>query len=160
MKHTARCLMLGAALAASLPVLAQYSWIDGAGRRVFSDQPPPANIPQQDILSERPTPTSAPAAPASPASPAWSATGSQDPALEEKKRAAAEAVPRDSGEAQQLEVIQRVDNCQRARTALVGLQSGARIAQLDAQGQRVYMPPPQRAAEIQRLLNIIDSDCR
>ena len=155
MKHTARCLLLGAALAASLPVWAQYSWIDHAGRRVFSDQPPPANIPKKDIISERATPIAAPVPTASAA-----VAGSQNNALEEKKKAAAEAAARNSAEEQQLSIIQRTDNCMRARNALAGLQSGARISQFDAQGQRAYLNEAQRAAEVQRMLNIIDSDCR
>ena len=45
MKLTVRALAAASfaalAVAASLPAHAQYQWIDGSGRRVFSDQPPP-----------------------------------------------------------------------------------------------------------------------
>ena len=154
-KHTARCLLLGTALAASLPVWAQYSWIDNAGRRVFSDQPPPTNIPKKDIISERATPIAAPVPTASAA-----AAGNQNNAQEEKKKTAADTAAKSSAEEQQLAIIQRTDNCMRARNALAGLQSGARIAQFDAQGQRAYLNDEQRAAEVQRMQSIIDSDCR
>jgi hypothetical protein len=152
MKHITRCLLLGAALVASLPALAQYSWIDHTGRRVFSDQPPPADIPQKDILSEQATPTAAPTAPVAAAS-------GQDKTLEEKKKAAdAAEAAKHKAEEQKL-AAQRADNCQRAQTALAGLQSGIRIRQTDAQGQPSYMTDEQRAAEIQRTQNVISSDC-
>ncbi|MDR0457497.1 MAG: DUF4124 domain-containing protein [Burkholderiaceae bacterium] len=154
MKHTARCLLLGTALTVSLPAFAQYAWIDGAGHRVFSDQPPPAGIPQKNILSVHSTPVSA----EMPAASASTASG-QDQALEEKKQAAdAAAAAKKQAEAQKL-AAQRADNCQRAKTGLAGLQSGARIAQFDAQGQRSYMTDAQRTAEIQRTQGIIASDC-
>jgi hypothetical protein len=137
---------------ASLPVFAQYSWIDHTGRRVFSDQPPPTDIPQKDILSERGTPTAAPATPASTAS-------GQDSALEKKKKAADAAVAAKRQAEEQKLAAERADNCQRAKTALVGLQSGLRIAQMDAQGQRSYMTDAQRTAEIKRTQDVINSDC-
>ncbi|MDR0478943.1 MAG: DUF4124 domain-containing protein [Burkholderiaceae bacterium] len=154
MKYPTRCLLLAAALMASLPALAQYSWIDNAGRRVYSDQPPPANIPQKNILSERSMPVNAlvPAAPGSAAS-------GQDQALEDKKKAADAAVAAKKKADEQKLAAQRADNCQRARTALAGLQSGARVAQFNAQGERSYMTDDQRAAAIERTQDIIRSDC-
>jgi hypothetical protein len=157
MKHTARYLLLGALLA-SLPALAQYSWIDGTGRRVFSDQPPPADVPQKNIRSKNGTPVAAVAA--VPASAASGQASGQDKTLEEKKKAAdATAASKKQEEDQQL-AKQRADNCQRAKTALTGLQSGVRIAQMDQQGQRSYMTDEQRAAETERTQKIIDADCQ
>jgi len=155
MKHTARCLLLGAALLASLPVFAQYSWIDNSGRKVFSDQPPPSSIPEKNILSAHPMPSAAPV-PAALAS----AAGGEDKALEAKKQAAdAATATKDKAEEQKL-AAQRADNCQRARRVLAGLDSGARIVQFDAQGQRSYMTEDQRLTEIERTQGIIDSDCK
>ncbi|MDR2991494.1 MAG: DUF4124 domain-containing protein [Burkholderiaceae bacterium] len=168
MKYTARCLLLGTALLAGLPALAQYSWIDGAGHKVFSDQPPPPNIPPKNILSGNAVPA-APEAPAPPASalvPAASAPAAvasaasgQDKALEEKKKAADATATAKQQAAQQKLAAQRADNCQRAKIALAGLQSGARVAQFDAKGQRSYMTDAQRTAEIQHVQGVIDSDC-
>ena len=157
MKHTARCLLLGAALLASLPAFAQYSWIDNEGRRVFSDQPPPPDIPRSSILVASPTPIASEPAAAPPA-PALAASG-QDQMLEAKKRAAdAAAATQRKSETEKL-AAQRANSCKRAKVALSSLQSGARIAQLDAQGQRSYMTDEQRAAEIQRMHNIVQTNC-
>jgi hypothetical protein len=79
--------------------------------------------------------------------------------LEEKKKAADAAAAAKRKAEQQKLAAQRADNCQRARTGLAGLQSGARIEQIDAQGERSYMTDAQRAAEIERLQGIIASDC-
>lgn len=155
MKHTVRCLLMATALLASLPALAQYSWIDSKGHRVYSDLPPPPDIPQQNILSRHGTPVSAPA----PVAPASAASG-QDQALEEKKQAA-DAAEAARKKAEELKLAaQRADNCQRARTSLAGLQSGARVMQFNAQGERSYMTDEQRAAEVQRVQGVIESDCR
>ena len=155
MKHTVRCLLMATALLASLPALAQYSWIDSKGHRVYSDLPPPPDIPQQNILSRHGTPVSAPA----PVAPASAASG-QDQALEEKKQAA-DAAEAARKKAEELKLAaQRADNCQRARTSLAGLQSGARVMQFNAQGERSYMTDEQRAAEVQRVQGVIGSDCR
>jgi Domain of unknown function (DUF4124) len=40
------------ALVFSLSATAQYQWLDASGRKVFSDQPPPANIPAKRILQQ------------------------------------------------------------------------------------------------------------
>ena len=157
MKHTARCLLLGAALLASLPALAQYSWIDGEGHRVFSDQPPPSGIPQKNILSEPATPPVAEPSPAAAVN--KPAASGQDKTLEEKKKAADAAATAQTRAEEQKHVMERADNCQRAKLALAGLQSGARIAQFDAQGHRFYMTDDQRAAEIKRVQGITQSDC-
>jgi len=158
MKHITRHLLLGIALLASLPVFAQYSWIDNTGHRVFSDQPPPMNIPQKNILSAQVTPTAP--TPDAPASAASGQGQGQDKALEAKKKAADAATDAKHKAEEQKLAAQRADNCQRAKNTLAGLQSGDRIAQFDARGQRSYMTDDQRAAEIQRTQNIIGTDCR
>jgi hypothetical protein len=157
MKHTARCLLLGAVLAASLPAFAQYSWIDDAGRRVFSDQPPPPDTPRQNILTKPGSKTLVIEHPVAPA--AAASQPRQDKALEEKKKASEAAAAAKNKTAEQKLAIQRAEDCQRAKLALAGLQSGARIVQFNAQGERFYMTDEQRNAEIRRVQGIIESDC-
>ena len=48
--HLCRAAVLGLPLLAALPAHAQYSWVDEHGTRVFSDQPPPPNVPAKRIL--------------------------------------------------------------------------------------------------------------
>jgi len=157
MKHTTHSLLLAVGLLASLPVWAQYSWIDNAGHRVYSDLPPPPDIPQKNILSMHGMSTKG--MPPPPAEPASAAASGQDKALEDKKKAADAAEAAKKKASEQKLAAQRADNCQRAKTTLAGLQSGARVVQFDAQGQRSYMTDDQRAAEVQRLQGIVGSDC-
>jgi hypothetical protein len=81
-------LVLGWACALPLAASAQWQWIDSGGKKVFSDQPPPLDIPEKNILrraggpaprvSFMPAPSSAaPAAdPAAAGAPAPAAAGS------------------------------------------------------------------------------------
>ncbi|MBK6366977.1 MAG: DUF4124 domain-containing protein [Polaromonas sp.] len=48
------------ALACVLPVVAQYQWIDANGRKVYSDQPPPASVPAKKVV-QQPRNTTVPA---------------------------------------------------------------------------------------------------
>jgi flagellar biosynthesis GTPase FlhF len=40
------------AIVFSMSAMAQYQWLDASGRKVFSDQPPPTNIPAKRILQQ------------------------------------------------------------------------------------------------------------
>lgn len=182
MKHTTRAFLFAMTLAASLAAQAQYQWVDHSGRRVFSDQPPPADIPARNILKQ-PGVRAAPAAPAAPAAtaaaanqaaptqagPAVSAAASaasaasaagQDKALEERKQKAeaAEAAKKKAEEAKL--AAQRADNCKRARAAKASLDSGVRIARTNEKGEREILDDAQRAAEARRIDEIIQADCR
>lgn len=177
MKHTTRAFLFAMTLAASLAAQAQYQWVDHSGRRVFSDQPPPADIPARNILKQ-PGVRAAPAAPAAPAAttataaasqaaptqagPAVSAAASaagQDKALEERKQKAeaAEAAKKKAEEAKL--AAQRADNCKRARAAKASLDSGVRIARTNEKGEREILDDAQRAAEAKRIDEIIQADC-
>jgi hypothetical protein len=157
-------------LAASLPVAAQWQWIDGGGRRVFSDQPPPPEVPQKNILRQpgRPVPPPEPdaAAPAAgpapapaPASAASARTG-RDPELE-KRRQQADAAEAEKKKAEDERIARlRAESCTRARQARATLDSGIRLAQVNAKGEREILDDAARAAESRRLDEIIASDCR
>jgi hypothetical protein len=175
MKNTVsflRPFLASALLACLLPLAhAQWSWKDSDGRRVFSDQPPPAGVPEKDIL-RRPAGVRAPAAPtttpeASPTA-AASATATtatapkisgKDSELEKKKKEAeAKEAAQKKAEAEKL-AAQRKDNCERAKRAKASFDSGQRIATVNARGEREIMSDAARAAESQRLQGIISTDC-
>ena len=69
-----RAVGLAALLLVSSPwVLAQWQWVDGTGRKVFSDTAPPSGIPEKNILrspatARAPVPAPAASAPAAAAS--------------------------------------------------------------------------------------------
>jgi len=157
-------LLAGAAVSAS----AQYIWLDKTGHKVFSDRAPPLDVPERSILrqpgaSGRSAPPAGPAPePSAAAAPAAGAARqpAQDGELAERKRQAdaAEAARARSEEARV--AAARADNCQRARQSAAALDSGVRIAQVNAQGERSFMDDQTRAAEAQRAQAIVASDCR
>ena len=163
----AHLLILASVLALPLGAQAQWQWIDKDHKRVYSDQAPPPDIPEQDILhrpansgrraaAPAPVPSAADGAPPSPAA----AAKGVDKSLEEKTRKAKEAE-----EAKQKAEADRVakakaENCERARQGKATMDSGMRVAQMNAQGERIIMDDDARAAENQRLQSVIQSDCQ
>jgi len=167
-----RVTLLGLALAAPALCLAQWQWIDKDGRKVYSDQPPSVDVPANKILKApigkggRPVAASEPApavaaasAPAKPAASAPKLTG-KDKELEEKKKLA-DAAAAEKKRAQEEEVAKaRSENCERAKRAKATFDSGQRIAQLNAKGEREFMDDAARMVETKRLEGIIAKDCK
>jgi len=157
-----------AALACSVPLLAaaQWQWIDKDGRKVFSDQAPPAEVPAHRILRQpgvRPAAaeTAAPVAAAAPkaAEAAAPRPSGKDKELEAKKKAA-EAAEAEKKKAEEMKLAEaRAENCGRARSAKATYDSGARVARVNAQGEREFLDDNQRAAEVKRLEAVIARDC-
>ncbi len=159
--------LIAAALACfSLTASAQWQWLDGSGRKVFSDQAPPPDVPEKNIL-KRPgglaRPAAAPlvAAPASaPASAATPRVSGKDAALQEKKKQAeAEAEAKQKAEEEKFQKT-RADNCQRARQAKRTLDSGVRLGRLNDKGEHVFLDEAGRAAEAQRVDGVIATECQ
>ena len=155
-------LLLAAALQ---PALAQYKWKDSRGQTHVSDQPPPRDIPDKNVL-QRPTPRPA-AAEATAAAPPASATGSrlvagerQDPELEQRRsRAEAEAKARAQADEQRASA-QRAENCRRASQHLATLSAGTRLVRSNEPGERVVMDDAMRASEMAQARGVMASDCR
>lgn len=154
----------------ALGASAQWQWVDKDGRKVFSDRPPPADVPDKNILKQ-PYPsrrTPSPAAPVTqppaqeaqpqPASTPKSASG-QDAKLQQEKakQEAAEAAKQKAEQARAAQV--RAENCERARGYRTTLTSGRTLAQVNAAGERVVMDDAARNAELQRVEKVIASDC-
>lgn len=160
--------LAGAGLAAlmlllALPADAQWRWRDASGRVTISDLPPPHEIPEKDIL-QRPAgaraPTPAPAAQTASVSAAPTPVAAVEKELEAKKRAADEQ-ERDKARAEEQRLAAlRADNCSRARSHLATMESGQRIARVNAKGEREFLDDKARADEIRRAREIIASDCR
>lgn len=145
---------------------AQWQWIDDAGRKVFSDTPPPATVPDRNVL-RRPNARAAPAALPAPestpeateATPASAATPGRDEQLEaRKKQAEAAEKARQQAELERVARI-RQENCERAKRARTTLMSGIRVSSTNARGEVVIMDDKARAAEMQRLDRIMAADC-
>lgn len=171
---------LSLALVCMVPLLAaaQWQWIDRDGRKIFSDRPPPPDIPPRSILKQpggAPAPAPAAAAPAAAADAAASAAAAapaaarppanapklsgKDKELEDKKKAA-EAAEADKKKAEAEKVAKaKAENCARARRAKATFDSGARVATTNAKGEREIMDDAGRAVETKRLEGIIASEC-
>ena len=149
---------------------AQWQWVDGQGKKVFSDQPPPIEVPEKNILKRpggsgawRPAPAPAEtAAPTPAAAPAAAAPkpGGVDKELEEKTRKAEEAEKAKRTAEEQRVAKAKADNCARARQGKATYDSGMRVARLNDRGEREVMDDQARASEQSRLQAIIDSDCK
>jgi hypothetical protein len=166
----ARVLIL--ALAALLPVLssAQWRWVDKSGRTVFSDQPPPPDVPAASIVKQpghSRAPEAAPPASqaAQAAAPLRVASGAVKPSgkdkeLEQKKKQA-EAAEEEKKKAHEQEVARvQAENCHRARLSKASFDSGARIVRTNEKGEREYLDDNQRAAETRRLEQVIATECK
>ena len=170
-----RFALLAAACALPLAASAQWQWIDKTGRKVFSDQAPPPDIPAKSILKapggrmpvQPPAEadaaaTVAAAAPAKPAASGASApkASGKDKELEDKKKLA-EAADAEKKKAEQEKVAKaKADNCDRAKKAKATFDSGVRVQRTNDKGEKEYVDDAYRAAEGKRLQGIIDTDCK
>ena len=139
---------------------AQWLWIDANGTKVYSDQPPPSNIPDKNVLKKPNSfgPTSLEQTQTAIATDkketknasttASSATSSADAKLLEAQKAQAEK-----------QKIAKADRCKNAKKDLVALNSGVRISSFNDKGEREYMDDKKRAEEVKAKQKTIDTDC-
>ena len=158
--------LLALACTWSFGVVAQWQWLDKDGRKVFSDRPPPIDVPAARILKQphgqiAPAPVSAETAPAETAAiPKTAPTSGTDKALEAKKAEAnaSEAAKEKAQEAKR--AAARADNCTRAQRAKTTFESNRPIRQTNAEGNAVILDAKERATEMRRIQTIIDSNCK
>ena len=175
-----KLILLTIACTWALAASAQWQWVDKDGSKVFSDRPPPADVPQKNILKEprgNAAPSAKPAqqpaqaanasgAPSAAAAPAAGASAAipqlgsgKDKRLEENK-AKADAAEAEKKKAEEERVAKsRAENCSRARKYRETLTSGQLLGNTDAQGNRGFMDEAARTAELQRADSVIASDC-
>jgi len=166
--NSLRATLIGLACAIPALCFAQWQWIDKDGRKVFSDQSPPPDIPEKNIVKQPgagkgraagPVEVAAPAEAAKPAASAPKVSG-KDKELQDKKKLA-DAAEAEKKKAQEEEYAKmRADNCERAKRSKASFDSGVRISTTNAKGEREILDDAQRAAETKRLEKIIVSDCK
>jgi hypothetical protein len=135
-----RVLICALSLAVAAGAAAQaYRWVDKDGKVRYGDTPPPGakatplNLPQGGGAS---------GAPATDAAAKDAKKGPLTPAEQEKdyrKRQAEAQKAAAKAEQQQKDEQTRIDNCNRAQTALRTLDSGQRVMITDKQGERYYL---------------------
>lgn len=161
----------------SVSAIAQYMWLDAAGRKVFSDQPPPANISAKRVLQqpgkaafaapvassdadEKPAGKTADDADAAAKTASAPKIVSKDKDLEAaKKKIDDEAAAKKKAD-DEVRNVARADNCVRAKQAKTTLDSGVRLTHTNAKGERGYMDEATRTVETKRLDGITASDCK
>ena len=165
-----------AALVASTAV-AQWQWVEKDGRKIFSDRPPPSEIADKDILKRPPGAVKAAPAPAFVASGAGSASTAKppaaaaskasapkltgkDPELEAKKKKADEEEAAKKKAEEEKAAKAKADNCERAKTGLATLQSGVRMATVNAKGERELFDDAKLASETKRTQEVINTSCK
>ncbi|MBX3587560.1 MAG: DUF4124 domain-containing protein [Ramlibacter sp.] len=166
-----RTAWFGALLLAPALVLAQWQWLDKDGRKVFSDQPPPNDVPAAKILKQpagRPAAApgaESPVASAAPASKAASAPAApklsgKDKELEEKKKKAEQEEAAKQKAEEEKAAAARAKNCEKAKQALTALNSGERIRRANSKGEMEFMGDKERASETQRVQEIVSNECK
>lgn len=158
--------ILVAASQFSTSAFAQYVWLDDHGVKQFSDGPPPASVPQNRILkqphapaanyspaskdSDKPVDASADSAPKGPPTQA-------DKEADYKKRHEEQAAKQKKADEEAKKAQDKSDSCARAKSYYDSLQSGMRISTTDANGQRSYLSDDDRAKEVARAQDMLNS---
>ena len=146
---------------ASSGAQAQYLWRDKAGQMHASDLPPPADVADKDVLRRPSASAARSAAPLASALPASAASRvGVDPEIDARRAKAEQADKARAKVEEERLASQRAENCQRARAQMASLDSGQRLARVNAQGERVVLDDKARADEADAARRVITSDCR
>lgn len=166
-----RLLFSAATLFICTASMAQYQWIDANGRKVFSDQPPPASVPAKKIVQQpgKNAPLAASTTSdgdtnakvdATPAAPTIAKVKTVDKELEAKKKQADDELAAKKKAEQEAQTKAKIENCARAKSAKASLDSGLRINQINAKGEREVMDDATKTTELKRIQGIIAGDCK
>jgi hypothetical protein len=124
--------------------------IGPGGRVEFASSCPPGTKAENTGIRNVPS--------AAPSSPQKSVTERDS---EFRKRLADQQEAAKKAEEQTRETADRKQNCEAARSYLLGLQSGSRIAKTDPKtGERVFLEDSEREAEVARAQRAVDSNCK
>ncbi len=147
MKRTA--LLVATLLAASTAGAQIYQWKDANGKTVVSDKPPTGSVSQQKKFdAEAATPPSAPQ------------KSGAEREMEFRKRQMESGEKAEKAQKEERAAAEKAENCERARRYLQSLENGDRIAGRDSKGERYIMEDAQRAAEIGKTKETIQSSCK
>jgi hypothetical protein len=162
-----RWLLCVALVATGLSAVAQVSpwkWRDKNGQVHISDMPPPREVADKDIL-QRPAAARSYALPPAAASAANAAVAAAsapkvDPELEARRKAAESEKDAKKKADEAAQAAARAENCKSAQGYMRTLDDGMRISRVNEKGEREVLDDQQRAAEVQRTKQAIESNCR
>ena len=154
-------------LCLSVAAQAQWKWRDAAGKIQYSDLPPPAGIPDKDVLQRPPgqklqvlvIPAAGAASAVAVQAPASGPSKADLDAQARQKQQEQEQSAKQKEEERKLAQTRR-ENCSRAQENMKLLQDGVRINRLNDKGERIILDDAQRADEVRRTQALINSDCR
>lgn len=135
--------------------LAQFVWVDDKGVKQFSDQPPPPSVPKSKILkfggkSMDSQETSTDAGSDTPKKEKAQESIS-DKEIAYKKRREEMATKQKKADEEAKASAAKSDSCRRMREYKQNLDSGQRIAETDANGNRTILDDNKRTEELNRL---------
>lgn len=164
----AALLLAGLAMASSTAQAGlQWKWRDASGAIQYSDRPPPAGTPEQNILNRPPVSRAvvkaaeaASAASASAAAAQGAAPKASDPELEARRKKAEDDKLAKQKAEEEKAAKQRAENCQRARGYQRTLQDGIRLSRTNAKGEREILDDKARAEEMQRTQEALQTNCK
>jgi hypothetical protein len=140
------------ALAASAAFGQAYKWRDASGRIQYSDTPPPPGA--KDVQQLRKTP----APPTSAAPSAAKSIANQDAEFRKRLVEKKEAETKQAKAAEEEQI--RARNCTQAKGQLAALESGGRMVQLNAQGDRIALDDAGRERAKEEAQRAIESWCK
>jgi hypothetical protein len=123
-----------------------YTWKDKNGQVHYSDQPP------SDVEAK--------AVDAAPSSGVGNASGTAEKERAYKERQVKKAEAEKKTAEEQTKRESKESYCKDARDRMATLNSGVRIAQTDASGERSYLSDEARAAEQAKMRSAIAKDCK
>ena len=139
-----------AALLASTLVNAQiYQWKDANGKTVISDKPPVGKVSNERKIEAQTT-----------ASSETPQKNLADREMDFQKRKQASQEKSDKAKKEENAAAEKKDHCDRMRLNLALLESGERIRQRDEQGEHSFMDDTQRANEIAKARQMLQSSCK
>lgn len=160
-------------LVAASPACAQFKWRDADGRITYSDQPPPPSVPDAAILKaphsalQRPAPVvsagphrdGAPASPSATPERAAPLTAADREFEFRKRRIERAEAEKKAAEAQ--ERAQRAATaCEESRVEVRTLESGMRVASVDARGERVVADDADRSRRLESARRAVKEFCK
>jgi hypothetical protein len=141
-------LILFLASIAAISVAQTYKWRDAAGNVQYTDTPPPPGAMDVQQLRRSKSAT------------APSATKSLSDQDAEFRKRMVEKQEADTKQAKAAnDERERVRNCEQAKIQLAGLESGARMVQLNAVGERIPLDDAERERAKQDAQKAVESWC-
>jgi hypothetical protein len=158
-------LALAAAGVVAAPAAAQqlYKYVGPDGTVQYSDRPPPNGQKAEKITRGQVSTISSGAPAAAAAGDAAKSTAPKSTAEREQdfRKRRLEAQEKASKDAKLAEDQRaRAEACAASRRQLAGLQSGARVARINEQGERVFLEDDSIQQEIQRLQRDVAETCK